>query len=199
MKSVKAQTTKNVKNGMCVAIGFGVLFFTSTGSAQAPAAGQKISLAQGLQRAYAGIKTNLNEAATKMPDADYSYRPSPEIRTYAGQLAHVAFWNYVFCSAAKGETNPNTEELEKTKTTKADVMKVLADSFTYCDAAFASLTDENALQPVKLFQNETARGSVLANTIAHDNEEYGIVTVYLRTRNMVPPSTERQMRGRGGR
>jgi uncharacterized damage-inducible protein DinB len=188
-----------MKNVICSALGFGVLCLASTGSAQAPAAGQKVSLAQGLQRAYAGIKTNLNEAASKMSDADYSYRPSPEIRTYAGQFAHVAFWNYVFCSAAKGEANPNSEELEKTKTTKADVSKVLADSFTYCDAAFASLTDESALEPVKLFQNETARGSVLANTIAHDNEEYGIVTVYLRTRNLVPPSTDRQMRGRGGR
>ena len=45
--------------------------------------------------------------------------------------------------------------------------------------------------------NEVARGSVLANLIAHGNEEYGILTVYLRTKGMVPPSTERGMRGRG--
>jgi uncharacterized damage-inducible protein DinB len=188
-----------MKSVTCVALG--VLIGASASNAQAPAGGQKISFAQGLQRSYNGIKTNLNEAASKMPDADYNHTPSPEIRTYGGQLGHVAFWNYVFCSAAKGEPNPSKEAdpSEKTKTTKADVVKFLADSFAYCDAAFAALTDESALQFVKLFQNEVARGSALANVISHGNEEYGIVTVYLRTKNLVPPSTERAQRGRGGR
>src|SRR6266851_2859162 len=116
-----------MKSVICFTVG--VLLAASTSSAQAPAGGQKIGLAQGLQRSYNGIKTNLNEAAAKMPDADYSFTPSPDIRTYAGQLGHVAFWNYVFCAAAKGEANPNREELEKTKTAKPDVVKVLADSF----------------------------------------------------------------------
>ena len=186
-----------MKSAICAVLG--VLLSTSAGMAQAPAGGQKLSLAQGLQRSYNGIKANLNEAAVKMSEAEYGYRPSPDIRTYAGQLGHVAFWNYVFCAAAKGEPNPNKEELETTKTTKADVVKVLADSFIYCDSAFASLTDENALQLVKQGQNEVARGSVLTNVISHDNEEYGIITVYLRTKNLVPPSTERAQRSRGVR
>src|ERR1700681_4744659 len=102
-----------MKSAICAALG--LFLAATTSSAQGPAGGQKISLAQGMQRSYNGIKANLNEAATKMTDAEYSYRPSPEIRTYAGQLGHEAFWNYVFCSAAKGEENPNKEELEKTK------------------------------------------------------------------------------------
>ena len=184
---------------MGIAIGLGIVLAASTASAQAPAGGQKIGLAMGIQRSYNGIKANLTEAAAKMSDADYSYTPSPEIRAYGGQLAHVAFWNYVFCSAAKGEPNPNKDEFEKTKTTKADIVKVLTESFAYCDPVYAALTDESALQLVKQGANEVARGSVLANNNSHDNEEYGIVTVYMRTRNLVPPSTERAQRGRSGR
>lgn len=176
-----------------------VLLAASTVSAQAPAAGQKISFAQGLQQRYNGIKTNLNEAAAKMAEADYAYTPSPAIRAYAGQIGHVAFFNYVFCSAAKGEANPNMEDFEKTKTAKADVVKVLADSFAYCDPLFAALTDESVLQLVKQGQNDVARGSALNSVIVHGNEEYGIITVYLRMKSTVPPSTERAMRGRGGR
>ena len=56
---------------------------------------------------------------------------------------------------------------------------------------------KSALELVRQAQNEVARGSVLANLIAHGNEEYGIMTVYIRTKGMVPPSTERGMRGRG--
>ena len=62
---------------------------------------------------------------------------------------------------------------------------------------FSSLTDEGALQFVKQGQNEVTRAGVLANLIAHDNEEYGVITVYIRTKNLVPPSTERAQRGRG--
>ena len=60
---------------------FAFLFITATAaSAQAPAAGggQTIGLAAGLQRSYAGVKANLTEAAAKLADADYTYRPSPE-------------------------------------------------------------------------------------------------------------------------
>jgi hypothetical protein len=86
---------------------------------------------------------------------------------------------------------------EKTKTTRADIIQALADSFAFCDPVFANLTDQSATELVRQGQNEVARGSVLTNLIAHGNEEYGILTVYMRTKGMVPPSTERGMRGRG--
>ncbi len=164
----------------------------------AAAGGQTVGLALGLQRAYAGVKTNLTEAAEKLGEADYNYRPSPEIRPYGAQFAHTANSQFNSCSAAKGEPNPNAgANLEQTKTTRADIVKALADSFAYCDPVFAALTDQSALELVRQGQNQVARGSVLANLIAHSNEEYGVITVYLRTKNLVPPSTERAQRGRG--
>lgn len=172
-------------------------------NAQAPApaaaaAGQKTNLATALQRSYATLKMNLTETSDKLGEADYGYRPSPDIRVFGAQLAHVANSQFNACSAARGEANPNQGgNLEKTATTKADIVKALADSFAFCDPAFASLTDQSALELVRQGQNETARGAVLTNLIVHGNEEYGILTVYLRTKNIVPPSTERGMRGRG--
>jgi len=166
--------------------------------AQAPAGGQKVQLSEGLRRSYNAIKMNLTEAAEKVSEADYSYRPSPEIRPYGAQLAHVANSQFNSCAAARGEANPNQgQNLEQTKTTRADIIKALADSFAFCDPAFTALTDQSAVELVKQGNNEVARGSVLANLIAHGNEEYGIMTVYIRMKGMVPPSTERGMRGRG--
>ena len=188
-----------MKSSVCLA--FGVLLMTaSIASAQAPAGGggQTINLASGLQRAYAGIKANLTEAADKLSEADYTWRPSPEIRPYGGQFAHTANAQFNACAAAKGEPNPNgTANLEQTKTTRADIIKALADSFAYCDPVFAALTDQSAVELVRQGQNQVARGAVLANLVAHSNEEYGVITVYLRTKNLVPPSTERAQRGRG--
>ena len=169
--------------------------------AQAPPAaqgGQKIPLSEGLRRSYNTLKMNLTEAAQKFDDANYGYTPSPDIRGFGAQLAHVANSQFNACAAAKGEANPHQgTNLEKTKTTRADIIQALADSFAFCDAAFANLTDQSALELVRQGMNEVARGSVLTNVIVHGNEEYGILTVYLRTKGMVPPSTERGMRGRG--
>ena len=177
----------------------GGLLAASAAFAQPPAPGP-VGIATGLQRAYAQMKTNLTQAADKMSEADYAFKPVPDIRGFGGQLAHVAQFHYLFCAGAKGVQNPNQENLEQTKAAKADVVKALADSFAFCDDAFSSLTDESAVQTVTQGRGgPTARAVVLTNLIAHDNEEYGIVTVYLRLKGMVPPSTENAGRGRGGR
>lgn len=166
--------------------------------AGAPQGGQKIPLHEGLRRAYNGMKLNLTEAAQKFGDADYGFRPAPEIRTFGGQLAHVANSQFGACAAVRGEANPNQgQNLEQTKTTRADIIQALADSFTFCDPAFATLTDQSAAELVRQGMNEASRGGILSNLIAHGNEEYGILTVYLRLKGLVPPSTERAARGRG--
>ena len=173
-------------------------FAQQPGGGQPPAAA---TLAVGLQRAYAGIKTNLTQAAEKMAEGDYDFKPNPDIRTFGGQLAHVAQFHYLFCSGAKGVANPiQGQNLEMTKTTKADVVKALGDSFAFCDDAFSALTDASAVELVTQGRGQIARGAVLANLIAHDSEEYGITTVYMRLKTVVPPSTANapQRGGRGG-
>ena len=180
---------------------FACVLMASTAQAQAPAApagGQKVPLSEGLRRSYNTLKMNLTESAQKFDEATFNYTPSPDIRGFGAQLAHVANSQFNACAAAKGEANPHQgSNLEKTKTTRADIIQALADSFAFCDPAFANLTDQSALELVRQGQNEVARGSVLTNLIVHGNEEYGILTVYMRTKGMVPPSTERGMRGRG--
>jgi uncharacterized damage-inducible protein DinB len=165
--------------------------------AQTPApAPQKISLSAGLQRSYNGVKLNLTEMAAKMPEADYTFAPTKDVRTFGQLLGHVANAQFNACSAAKGEANPNQGNDNEKKANKAEFAKALADSFAYCDAAFAALTDGSAAEYVKQGQNEVARGSVLANLIAHSNEIYGTAVPYMRLKGLVPPSTERAQQPR---
>jgi hypothetical protein len=180
---------------------FGIGLMLGVASAQQPPAGQKVGLATSLQRGYANIKLNLTQNADKMPEADYGFKPGsmPEVRTYGALFAHVANAHYNGCAAVKGVPNPNQgTDLEKTKTAKADIVKALADSFTFCDDAYSSTTDENAVQLVKAGQNEVTRAAALYGQIVHDNEMFGTSNVYLRSKGIVPASTERQAgRGRG--
>jgi hypothetical protein len=180
----------------------GLFVLVAVGSAQQPpAAGQKVGLATSLQRGYAGFKLNLTQNAEKMPEADYSFKPGamPEVRTYAALFMHVANAQYGQCAAAKGVPNPNQgTDLEKTKTTKADVVKTLGELFAFCDDAFSTTTDENAVQFIKQGQNEVTRATVLYGVLVHGNEMFGTSNVYLRSKGIVPASTERAAgRGRG--
>jgi len=164
--------------------------------------GQKIGLATSLQRSYNGFKTNFIAAAEKMPEADYTFKPgsTPEVRTYAQVIAHIAQAQFGQCSGLVGQPNPmQGKNLEQELKTKADVTKALADSFAICDKAFAAVTDANATEMIKQGQNEVTRAASLYGVIVHGNEMAGTAYVYLRSKNLVPPSTENAQRGMRGR
>ena len=169
-------------------------------SQQPPAAGQKIGLATTLQRQYAGIKGNFTAAAEKMPDADYSFKVGsmPEARTYGQLIAHIAQAQFGQCSGLTGVANPMAgKNLEQELKTKAEITKALADSFALCDKAFADATDASVMEMVKAGPNEQTRAASLYGVIVHGNEIAGTAYAYLRTKGLVPPSTERAMAGRG--
>jgi uncharacterized damage-inducible protein DinB len=165
--------------------------------------GQKIGIATSLQRGYNGFKNNFTQAAEKMPDADYSFKPgsTPEARTFAQVIDHITQAQMGQCSALSGKPNPmQGKQLEQELKTKAEVTKALADSFALCDPLFQEVTDANATEMIKQGNNEVTRAAALFGVIVHGNEMYGTAAVYLRSKNIVPPSTEnmgRGMRGRG--
>jgi hypothetical protein len=171
-------------------VALAALVASTAAAQQAPA---KISLATGIQRGYDTIKRNLMEAAEKMPEADYGFKPTPDIRSYGQLFGHVANSQFNTCAAARGEANPNQGTDNEQKTTKAEFVKAMADSFAFCDPVYASLTDEAAMQFIRQGQNEVMRGVALSNHVAHNNEMYGVAGVYMRLKGLVPPSTERRM------
>ncbi len=167
-----------------------LLFTAGTLAAQTPpAAPQSTGLAEGLKRSWAGAKLNATEAAEKMPDANFNFKATPDVRSFGEIIGHITDGNMTYCSLAKGEAPPKpaAEKLAS----KAEVVKALNDSFTFCDAVFNTLTDESLLEKVKNGQRETARGVYIAGVIAHVNEHYGNLVTYMRLKGLVPPSTER--------
>src|SRR6516225_896636 len=96
-----------------------------------------------------GRKNEIVRSAEKMPEEFYGLRPGAqeEVRTFGQHLAHIANFNYLWCAQAKGEKNPNAGvNLEKTLHTKAELLKALNDSFTYCDGAYNALTDASGAE-----------------------------------------------------
>ncbi len=145
----------------------------------------KITPVSGLQTKYQELKRNIQETAEKMPEADFAFRPRPEIRTFGELFGHIANSQFNNCSSAKGEPNPNQGTDNELKTTKADLVKALDASFAYCDPVYAAVTDQTAAQFVRSGENEVTRGYALMNNVWHNAEMYGAAATYLRLKGLI--------------
>jgi uncharacterized damage-inducible protein DinB len=136
------------------------------------------------------VKGYITKSAEQVPEADYAFKPTPAVRSFGQLVGHVADSNYMICGAAASE-KPPAASVEKTKTTKADLQKALADSFAYCDKVFAGMSDAKGTEAVNFFGNQQPRLNVLAFNTAHDFEHYGNIVTYMRLKGMVPPSSQK--------
>jgi uncharacterized damage-inducible protein DinB len=135
---------------------------------------------------YNAIKKNLLAMAEKMPEENYSFKPTPDIRTFGQLVGHIADSQMRGCSAINSEPK---QASAASKTSKADLEAALKASFDECDKAYDSLTDDAAVKMIKLGQRESTRLGALMRNVVHDNEEYGYMAVYLRLKGVVPPSS----------
>ena len=154
---------------------------------------QSNPLSADVKRDYTGIRDNFLRAAEKMPEADYGFRPSPDVRTFGQQVAHVADDQYNLCAPVKGETRKEAySELEHTLSSKTELVAALKKAFAYCDAAYDSLTDASATEVVNFFKTPRTKFAMLNWNLWHTWEHYGNVVVYLRIKGLVPPSSEKK-------
>src|SRR5215469_293542 len=135
------------------------------------------------------VTTWIEQAAAKMPEEEYAFKPDPAVRSFGQILGHIADANYLFCSTAVGEKNPSPD-IGKTKTKKADLTSALHDAFAYCSRAYDALTDASANETVKAFGQERNKLGVLWFNASHNAEHYGNIVVYMRLKGILPPSSE---------
>jgi uncharacterized damage-inducible protein DinB len=162
----------------------------ASGTAQAQTSNP---LSASAKRTYDIIKGYITRAAEKMPEENYAFKPTPDVRSFGQLVGHISDANYGFCSAAAGEKPPAggfQSPIEKGTTTKADLQKALADSFAYCDKAHAGMTDAAGAATTKFFGGEMAKLSILEFNTHHDFEHYGNIVTYMRLKGLVPPSSE---------
>ena len=177
----------------------GSLLSVSAAAQQAPQTPPAPPTVAGFVRnLYMGSKNNILRSADKMPEENYGLRPGTqmEVRTFGQHLAHVANFNYMWCAQAQGVKNPSAGiNLEKTLTSKADIVKALNDSFAFCDPAYMNLTDATGAEVLDITQEngrqqkQTRLGLLILN-VAHNNELYGNIVTTMRIKNIVPPSSE---------
>ena len=157
--------------------------------AQTPATPPSGPAAEAMVR-YQSQKTNVVKAAEKMPEADYQYRPTPEVRTFARVVNHVTEAQFQSCSAQAG-TKFDKASVPSDTATKAVIVAGLKASFDLCDKAYAMLTDANIAEQITAGPAKRSRITLAWGNISHDNEQYAELSTYLRLKNLVPPTAEK--------
>ena len=125
-----------------------------------------------------------------MPPAEYSFRPTPEIRTFGRVVNHITEAQFHTCTTLNGT------EFDKTKVPDEDASKdaivaALKASFAECDKAYAALTDSNALEAVGTGTFKRTRIGYAWGNVSHDNEQYATLSIYLRLKGLAPPTSEK--------
>ena len=162
---------------------------TAGGQTPAAAATAAAGPAAEAQRSYAGVKANILKSADKMPAESFSYKPEPDIRTFARVLNHISEAQLHSCGAANGTKTLATVPPETAD--KAAIVAALNASFAECDKAFAALTDTNLADVFSVGDRKRSRVGLMWGTVSHDNEQYATLALYLRLKGIAPPSSEK--------
>ncbi len=160
---------------------------------QAPAAAPANPISASENKMYTMLSGVVIAAAEKMPEESYSFKPTADVRSFGQLVGHLADSQYFFCSMATGETKP-AAEVEKSKTSKADLVAALKEAVAYCSKTYAGMTDSKGGEMVKMMNHDFARLTVLSANTAHDYEHYGNMATYMRLKGIIPPTSEKSGR-----
>jgi uncharacterized damage-inducible protein DinB len=160
------------------------------------------SLHSGNKRLYDGGAMMLLLSAEKTPEEYYSFKPTDADPSFGQMLAVVANAQYENCSAVLGEKN-SRPKIDSTRTPKADLISALKDAFAYCGKAYDGMTDASAAQlvtfsgpmgPVPIPKQNLLNINMGLNAL-----HYGNLMVYMRLKNIVPPSADPEVQKQAGK
>jgi hypothetical protein len=154
----------------------------------AAALGQGNPLSSEVQGGYARVKANILKSADEMPAEAYSFKPEPDVRTFARIINHVTEAQAHACGAANGTAGP---KVPADTADKATIVEALKASFAECDKAFAALTDATATDMIQTGPAKRSRLGMLWGTVGHDMEQYATLALYMRLKGLTPPSSEK--------
>ena len=133
-------------------------------------------------------KVYTKEYLDAMPEDGYSFKPTPEMRSFAEQMDHIADANFGFTAGATGKKSPFEGKAEKmTDQSKASVTKAVMDSYDFVIASLKEIPDADMNKDIKLFGMETKTGTAFEKAFEHQTHHRGQTTVYIRLKGVKPP------------
>lgn len=168
--------------------------FAITTMLAASAYAAQASPGQVFGKLISGQAEEVVSAAEAMPADKYDFAPTSGefkgVRTFGQQLTHIAEAQYFFFGNFGVKPTVDTKSIEKL-TSKDEIVKALKDSFVYAQHAAESMTASNAFEELPAKDGTNTRASITAFSLAHTNDHYGQIVVYLRLNGIIPPASRK--------
>jgi uncharacterized damage-inducible protein DinB len=157
-------------------------------------AAQTASIRDGALQDWTRLKETMMKIAEAMPEEKFGFRATPPERTWGEQILHVAEANVV--QMGRFSSKAMAPSVNMKATSKAEVLKALADSFDFGTAALNEQTDQSMLLTAEntrydRFMSPSTRARVVYYVIGHTWDIYGQMAVYLRLNGITPPASQR--------
>jgi hypothetical protein len=183
----------NLINTTALVLG-SLLVTSSSGTAQTA------TIAGDVLKDWRAQKATMMRIADAMPDDKFAFRSTPPQRSWGEQVLHVAGGNIFLMGFLKGKTAPplavNTGEMTVfglRAQTKAEYLKALSDSFDYGESVIKEFSEQDMLQTIAgpPWMGPSTRVRMVYDAVAHCQDIYGQMAVYLRLNGIVPPASRR--------
>ena len=144
------------------------------------------------------LQRNLAEAFDSIPEAKFTYRPTPAQLTIGYIAQHLVSDNNFFCNNFGAmKATPSLKDITTADSVKAmwpkdSLVTKLKASFAFCESAFAQLDDAKLADQISMTFNGNTRTATRALVVlghALDMaDHYSQLANYMRLNNMVPPT-----------
>lgn len=125
-----------------------------------------------------------------MPERLLHYKPVPEVRDFAQQIAHAATSIAVFAARAKGESPPDLGDSTVYLASKAALRAAVNRSYDYSVSALRAISDADYTGETMFFGRRVPRWRIFDSAREHSVWTRGEIVVYFRLNGMAPPSFE---------
>jgi len=143
-----------------------------------------------LMKDWASQKDTIVKIANAMPEDKFGFKATPAQRSYGEQVLHIAQVNMMLLATLGAKTPAPTINLKAT--TKADIVKAAADSFDYGTTVVKEFDNKTIQDTVQaMFLGPSTRARIVFFLLAHSQDIYGQMAVYLRLNGVVPPASQR--------
>ena len=143
-----------------------------------------------VKQQVARYNKNMVAAAEAMPAEKYSFKPTPEMNSFAHLTIHIAQGNMGLCSKISGTPAPTSEKLTDNDP-KDKLVAGLKASFDFCTSALANVDDSKLGEPMVLFGSfPSSRAGAFIALSSGFADHYGAQAIYLRLSGILPPTAQ---------
>jgi len=146
-----------------------------------------------LDRSYARLERQLIQIAERVPGPSYSFRPSPEVRTFGEQLRHIGAVQWVIGAGIQCGNPPvdvgDGDSGPPSMLAKSDILAYVRDSFAFIHRAIGTISLHNALDMIPhpyVPNTKVERLALGIGYACHGWDHYGQLVVYERLNNIAP-------------